>query len=112
MVQVIWKRFSVDQPPNEGDPLHRACWNRQPAAVRAALAAGADPNGRSATGSPPLLTLCLASKVARREADPAVVSIAMQLLAAGADVNGGDERGCPHFPPCIPPSGARPNCQV
>ena len=99
MVQVIWKRFTVDQPPNEGDPLHRACWDRQPAAVRAALAAGADPNGRSSSGSPPLLTLCLERKVPRREPDAAVVSIALQLLAAGADVNGGDERGC-----CPPPS--------
>ena len=58
-----WKRFNMDQPPSEAEPLHWACWNRQPAAVRAALAAGADPNGRSATGSPPLLTLTLGSKV-------------------------------------------------
>ncbi len=152
MVQQFgWKRFSIDQPPSEAEALHWACWNRQPAAVRAALAGGADPNGRSSTGSPPLLTLTLATKVrgfrigcspvcmlavytrrvgygsrrglercmlghrqhdaqrsptpadgslacciqqvARREPEPVVVSIVLQLLAAGADVNGGDRRG-------------------
>ena len=63
--QFSWKRFSIDQPPSEAESLHWACWNRQPAAVRAALIAGADPNGRSLTGSLPLLTLTLGSKVSR-----------------------------------------------
>ena len=70
--QFSWKRFSIDQPPAEAESLHWACWNRQPAAVRAALAAGADPNERSATGSPPLLTLTLASKVTGRRASGTV----------------------------------------
>jgi len=81
--QFSWKRFSIDQPPSQAESLHWACWNRQPAAVRTALAAGADPNSRSSTGSPPLLRPRTCPKTWRSASwfvfDPSNFTLAMIL---------------------------------
>jgi hypothetical protein len=64
-------------------PLHEAVWGGDVERVAQLLDAGADPNGRTAEGSTPLM---VAAQFER-------ATLAAALLGAGADVNAQDNRG-------------------